>query len=230
MLQRKLDDMSSAIAMGGFKMELIPGADSSDTGLASAIWRGQVNPQMSALIYGKSSKELRVANQTALEQMGASAADAAAFLSNRHFTSWQQTQLVTSLQSLAGVAGRDLLVRNAASATTEEADAIFHSGTAQLLARLARQNWPITRIEVYSNIPYCILRDGSILLALQWDYAQWSPTAEKCIKWLQTLRVGGKNPPSVTLAISGQASATLRQEMEKLGFKLLDLQDRGPLN
>ena len=32
---------------------------------------------MSALIYGKSSKELRVANQTALEQMGASAADAA---------------------------------------------------------------------------------------------------------------------------------------------------------
>ncbi len=230
MLQRKLDDMSSAIAMGGFKMELIPGVDSSDSGLAPAIWRGQVNPQMSAWIYGKNSKELRVANQAALEQMGCSAADTTAFLSNRHFTFWQQTQLVTSLQGLPGVAGRDLMVRNAASATTEEADAIFHAGTAQLLARLARQNWQIARIEVYSNIPYCILRDGSILLALQWDYAQWSPTAEKCVKWLQSLRVGGKNPPSVTLAVSGQATATLRQQMEKYGFKLLDLQDRGPLN
>jgi hypothetical protein len=230
MLQRKLDDMSSAIAMGGFKMEMIPGVDSSDTGLASAIWRGQVNPQMSALIYGKNPKELRVSNQAALEQMGASAADAAAFLSNRHFTHWQQTQLVTSLQTLGGVAGRDLFVRNAASATTEETDAIFHAGTAQLLARLAKQNWQIFRIEVYSNIPYCILRDGSVLLALQWDYAQWSPTADKCVRWLQSLRVGGKNPPSVTLAISGQASSILRQEMEKLGFKLLDLQDRGPLN
>jgi hypothetical protein len=230
MLQRKLDDMSSAIAMGGFKMELIPGVDSSDTGLASAIWRGQVNPQMSALIYGKNPKELRVSNQTALEQMGASAADAAAFLSNRHFTPWQQTQLVTSLQTLPAVAGRDLFVRNAASATTEETDAVFHAGTAQLLARLAKQNWQIARIEVYSNIPYGILRDGSVLLALQWDYAQWSPTAEKCVKWLQRLRVDGKNPPSVTLAITGQASPSLCQEMEKRGFKVLDLQDRGPLN
>lgn len=230
MLQRKLEDMSNAIAMGGFDMELIPAVDSSDPGLASAIWRSQVSPEMAALIYGKSQPELHASNKAALGHMGVETTDAAAFLANRYFTPWQQTQFVTSLQVLAGVAGRDLLVRDATRAATEATDAIFYAGTAQLLARLARQDRQISHIELQGNLPYCILKDGSVLLALHWDYARWSPTAEKCAKWLQSLRVGGKKPPSITLAITGQASAKLRQELDSRGIAVLDLQNRGPLN
>jgi hypothetical protein len=230
MLQRKLDDMSNAIAMGGFKPAMIPPVDSVDSGLASSLWRGQLNPQMSALVYGKSSKELRAANKAALEQMGASAASASTFLANPYFTPWQQTQFITSLQALSGVAGRDLLVRAVAGAATEETDAIFYTGTAQLLARLATQDRQIARLELKENLPFCVLRDGSVMLALYWDFARWSPTAERCAAWLPSLRVGGEKPPSLTLAITGQASAKLCQEMEKHGIKVLDLQDRGPLN
>jgi hypothetical protein len=66
-------------------------------------------------------------------------------------------------------------------------------------------------------------------MALYWDFARWSPTAEKAATWLESLRVGGNKPPSVTLAITGQASVKLREEMGKHGVTLLDLQDRGPL-
>lgn len=182
-----------------------------------------------SLIYDKDANELRVLHQSALLQMGVSATDALALLSNAAFTPWQQTQFVTSLQKLVGVRGRDLFVRDAAIASTDDKDASFYAGTARLLAWLATQNHPIDRIELKNNAPYCDLRDGSVLLALHWDYARWSPTADKCATWLQTLQVDGRKPPSVTLAISGAASPRCRQEMEKRGFRVLDRLDRGPL-
>jgi hypothetical protein len=171
-----------------------------------------------------------VQNQAALEQMGATARDAAALLSNPSFTPWLQTQFVTSLQALSGTTGRANLVRDAARSISAEADGIFYADSAKLLARLAAQKWQIARIEMKKGAPYCILRDGSVLVALQWDYACWSTSAEKLVTWLQTLQVDGNKPPSITLAITGQATARLRQELEQRGFRLFDRQIKGPLN
>jgi hypothetical protein len=216
------------MGIGGLKLG--PDLLMPDDSLASKIYRSMITPPLSALVYGKSRDHLRIANQTALQQMGGSATDAVAFLANVVYTPWQQTEFVTALQSLTGVPGRDLLVRDATRASIEETDATFYTETAQLIAILAKQNGKIARIEMNSSLPYCILRDGSVLLALHWDYARWSPTADKCAMWLQSLQVDGKKPASLTLAISGLASPQCRSEMEKRGVRLLDRQMKGPLN
>jgi hypothetical protein len=228
MLQRKLDDVSNAIAIGGFKMP--PEEGKASTNLAAEIYMRQVTPEVSALVYGKSENALRVQNQAALEQMGATAKDVTALLSNPSFTPWLQAQFVTSLQALSGATGRATLIRDASRAITQEADGIFYADSARLLARLAAQKWQVARIEMKKGAPYCILRDGSVLVALQWDYACWSTSAEKLVTWLQALAVDGKKPPAITLAITGQATARLRQELEQRGLRLVDRQIKGPLN
>jgi hypothetical protein len=228
MLQRKLDDVSRAMGIGGLR--LAPGLIDPDDSLASSIYRSQITPQVSALIYANDREQLRALNQAALQKMGISAPDATAFLSNTAFTPWQQTQFITALQALPGVAGRDLLLRDAARSSTEDTDATFYAETARLLAMFAAQGWQIARIELNSTLPYCILRDGSVLLAIHWDYARWSPTAERFGNWLQSLKLDGKKPASVTLAISGLASPQCRREMEQRGFKALDRLIKGPLN
>jgi len=228
-LQQKLDNMSRALGIGGYKMTPGPAAAETGASLPAVLMRNQTAPDMESLIYSKSEGELRVIHQETLLQMGVSAQDSLTFLSNRVFTPWLQTQFVTSLQKLVGVKGRDLLVRDAALAATQESDAFFYAQTARLLASLVTQNYPIDHIEVRNRAPYCVLRDGSILLALHWDYARWSRTADECASWLQTLQVDGQKPKALTLAITGVVSARCRQELEQRGFRVLDRLDRGPL-
>lgn len=227
-LQGRLDGMSRALGIGGFTM--VPGAASSDLSPAALLNRTRITPQLSALIYEKDANALREANQLALQQSGLKPADASAFLTNPIFSPWQQTQFVLAMQSLSTVLGMDAFVRDATTSTTEEQDGIFYTETANLMAQLKAAQWPISRIELHNNAPYCVLKDGSVLLALHWDYAQWSTTAEKCATWLQSLKVNGNKPPAITIAISGVATPRCRQEMEKRGLRLQDRQDRGPLN
>lgn len=226
-LQHKLDEMSWVLFAGGLTMTAatLP----IDGGLGAVVKTTGALDRTSSLIYDQSPTDLRALNQKALQEMGVNEVDALAFLGCPAFSPWQQTQFVKALQSMPDVAGRQLFVQNATSASTEETDAIFYSETAQLLSQLHAAQWQIARIELQNNAPYCILRDGSVLLALHWDYARWSPAAEQCATWLQTLQVDGRKP-AVTIALTGAASTLMRQEMEKRGFRLLDKQDKGPLN
>jgi hypothetical protein len=228
-LQARLDGMSRV--MGFAKVTFQLGAESMDP-VVSAIEanRGKISPGMAALVYEKGPAEIRAANQATLQQLGVGPVDAAGFCASPAFTPWYQSQFVLGLQSLAGVAGLDVLARDAATVSTTENDAIFYAETAHLLAQLKAQQWPIARIELHNNLPYSVLQDGSVLLAVHWDYASWTELADKCAQWLQTVQVNGKKPPAITIAITGIASPRCRQEMEKRGFRLLDRQNRGPMN
>lgn len=228
-LQSRLDGMSRALALGGFKF-VVGEASADPIASAAALNRGNAANQVALEIYQKDVGTLQAGNLSALQLLGISPSDAAAYLANGNFTPWQQTQFVKSLQGLAGVTGLENFLKDATLSTTEETDAIFYTETAQLMGQLQSTKWQIARIDRHENLPFCVLRDGSVLLAVHWDYASWTPLADKCAKWLQTVQVNGKKPPTVTIAITGAASARLRQEMERRGFRLLDRQNRGPLN
>jgi hypothetical protein len=228
-LQARLDGMSRVMGLAKVSFQL--GAESADpVASAIAVNRGKLSPAMAALVYEKGPAEIRAANQAALQQLGVGPVDAAGFCASPAFTPWYQSQFVLALQSLSGVTGLDVLVRDAATVSTTETDAIFYAETAQLLAQLKAQQWPIARVELHNNLPFCVLQDGSVLAAVHWDYASWTELADKCVQWLQTLQVNGKKPPVITIAITGVASPRCRQEMEKRGIRLLDRQNRGPLN
>lgn len=228
-LQSRLDGMSRALALGGFKF--VMGEASADPiAAAAALNRGTAAAQVALEIYDKDENTLRAGNLTELQLLGIGPPDSTAFLANRQFTPWQQTQLAKSLRALAGVTGLENFLRDATTSTTEETDAIFYAETAQLMAQLQQAQWQIARIERHENAPYCVLKDGSILLALHWDYASWTPLADRCTRWLQTIQINGKQPPTITIAITGAASPRCRQEMEKRRIRLLDRQNKGPLN
>ncbi len=228
-VQARIDGMSRVLGLGEVTFKM--GEASADP-IVSAINAngGRTPPAVAALVYEKGPAEISAANQAALQQVGVGPVDAAGFAASPAFTPWLQSQFVSAVQNLAGVTGLDLLVRDAASAATEETDAIFYAETAQLMAQFQAKQWQIIRIELNKNVPYCVLRDGSVLLALHWDYASWTPTAEKCAQWLQTITPNGQKPPTVTIAITGAASPRCRQEMESRGIRLLDRLSRGALN
>ncbi len=230
LLQAKLDGMSRALALGGFKFVVGDGCEDPAAEAAIVASQGNLATLLGPMVYEKDATELRKANGNALKLLGISPADSAGFLISIVYTPWQQTQAVLALQKLNGVVGVGLFLRDAATASSSESDAVFYTETAKLLAQFQAAQWQIARIELNQNIPFCILADGSVLLALHWDYAGWTPTADKCANWLQALTVDGKKPGKVTIAITGAASPRFRQEMEKRGFQLLDRQDKGPLN
>jgi hypothetical protein len=71
------------------------------------------------------------------------------------------------------------------------------------------------------DFPICIAKDGTIIVALQWDYAAWTSGAGDFTSNVQKLAAQSGNG-SVSVALSGQISARLRQELETRGFTVQD--------
>jgi hypothetical protein len=49
--------------------------------------------------------------------------------------------------------------------------------TAALMSKLNKEEIPLSRIELLGDFPICVLKDGTTVVALQWDYAAWTPGA-----------------------------------------------------
>ena len=68
------------------------------------------------------------------------------------------------------------------------------------------------------------------MVALQWDYAMWSPRSESFANGLQDVKINGVKAPSVMVVLTGAMSPRLRQELETRGFRVQDKLIKGPLN
>ena len=88
---------------------------------------------------------------------------------------------------------------------------------------------PLARLAMIGEFPICIAKDGTIVVALQWDYAAWTAGAAAFTSNVQKLAAESGKNKSVLVALSGQVSPRLRQELEKRGFTLRDRLVRGPL-
>ena len=88
---------------------------------------------------------------------------------------------------------------------------------------------PIARLATIGDFPICIAKDGTVIVAFQWDYAAWTSGAAGFTNDVQKLAgQSGKNQ-NVLVALSGQVSPRLRQELETRGFTVHDLLAQGPL-
>jgi hypothetical protein len=79
------------------------------------------------------------------------------------------------------------------------------------------------------DFPIGIAKDGTIVVALQWDYAAWTSGAAQFTNDVQKLAAqSGQNKKNV-VALSGQVSPRLREELEKRGMTVQDRLVPGPL-
>jgi hypothetical protein len=126
------------------------------------------------------------------------------------------------------VTNRGAFVKAASQRSTTEADALFCVYTAALMNQI-NQKTPIARIVMLRDFPICVAKDGTIIVALQWDYAAWTSGAASFTDDVQKLAAKSGQNAHVFVGLSGEISPRLRQELEKRAMKVQDRLVPGPL-
>ena len=225
-LQKELDDVAWASWAGGFTFSVASAPISGPIGGALTVTN--LNSTVEELLREKSPSELEQINRSTFRAMGASASDTERILHGGAFTPTQSTTFAVNLKSLKGVANRGAFVKVAAQKSTTEADALFCVHTAALMNQI-HEKTPIARIAMLHDFPICVAKDGTIVVALQWDYAAWTSGAAAFTNDVQQLATQSGKNTNVLIALSGQVSPRLRQELETRGFTVHDRLAPGPL-
>jgi hypothetical protein len=223
-LQHELDGIAWASFAGGatFSLATMP----IGGGLGIALTTTGIESKLEDVLREKSPAELKALNRQALVAMGATDREAGRMLANGAFSPTAQTAFVLNLKSLDGVANRRAFVRLAGETSQAEADAIFCVQTAALMSKLHNGEKPLASIALIGDFPICIAKDGTVILALQWDYAARTKMAAEFAKAIQSRF---KDKPARLVAMSGMVSSQLRQELEANGYTVEDRLAPGPL-
>jgi len=225
-LQKQLDDLAWASWAGGFSFSV---ATLPISGAAGAVLTvTNVNSTVEDLLREKSPSELEQINHATFRAMGASASDVERILHGGAFTPTQATTFAVHLKALKGVENRGAFVKAAAQKSTTEADALFCVYTAALMDQI-NQKTPIARIVMLRDFPISVAKDGTIIVALQWDYAAWTSGAASFTDAVQKVAGKSAQSPRVLVGLSGEVSPRLREELEKRGMTVQDRLVPGPL-
>jgi hypothetical protein len=225
-LQKELDDVAWASWAGGFSFSVATFPISGPIGAALTVTN--LNTTVEELLRDKSPSELEQINRSTFRAMGASASDTERILHGGAFTPTQSTTFAVNLKALKGVPNRGAFVKAAAQKSTTEADALFCVYTAALMNQI-HEKTPIARLVMLHDFPICVAKDGTIIVALQWDYAAWTPGAAQFTSDVQKLAAQSGENKSILVALSGQVSPRLREELEKRGIAVQDRLTPGPL-
>ncbi len=226
-LQRELNGVSWAAYAGKMTFSLATAPIGGAAGLA--LTSVGVSTTFTKALRDQSPADLRLASLKLLLAMGCNKEDANSFLNNNAFSPSVQTALVMNLDSMKGVASRAAFIQLANNQSQSEGDAIFFSQTSRILAELHNGGRTISRIVTLGSIPLAVGKDGSLIIGLQWDYASWTQNAAAFIAQIKAAKVGGKAPASIVVALSGDASPMVQQNLKAAGIMLATRIAPGPL-
>jgi hypothetical protein len=222
-LQRELDGIAWASFAGGMTVQL------ATTPLGGpALTVVDVTSSLNDVLKEKSPTDLKMMSRKTLRGLGAGEKDTERFLNNNVFSPSEQTAFVLNLKSLNGVTNRGAFVRTAGETSSDESDAIFCVQTAALMSKIHKDK-PLACLAMIGDFPIGVAKDGTIIVALQWDYAAWTSGAADFTSNVQKLAAQSGKNGSVFVALSGQVSPRLRQELETRGFTVQDRLAPGPL-
>lgn len=127
------------------------------------------------------------------------------------------------------MANRGAFVHAAAEKSSSESDALFCVQTAALMGQLHTGEHPLARIVMLESFPVGIAKDVTVIVALQWDYAAWTAGASAFLGKVHKLANEPGQNQHVMVAISGQMSPRLQQELQSRGITVQDRMNPGPL-
>jgi hypothetical protein len=225
-LQHELDQIAWASFAGGvaFTLATLPVGGAAGTALTVT----DVSGDFDNVLKEKSPTDLKIMNRKTLLDLGATDKEAERFLNNDAFSPSAQTAFVLNLKSMKGVANRRAFVRLAGETSSSETDALFCVQTAALMSKL-NEEIPLSRIELLGEFPICVGKDGTTVVALQWDYAAWTSGAARVSNEVEKFATKPPRNKKVVVALSGQVSPRLRQELEARGQLVKDRVAQGPL-
>jgi hypothetical protein len=225
-LQRELNGLAWAAYAGKLTFTLATAPIGGGAGMA--LTATGVTDTFEKAIRDQSPTDLRLASLKRLLAIGVGQADADSFLNNPAFSPSVQTALVLHLEALQGVANRPSFIRLADANSTTEADALFFSETLRLFSDLHANGRPLGRLGSLGNLPVALAADQTAIMALEWDYASWTPMAANFIAGLKAGDFGVKIS-GYLVAISGEASPMVKERLQAMGVTLATRLTPGPL-
>ena len=226
-LQKELDGIAWASFAGGAAFTVATLPISGAAGAALTVTN--VSSEFEQMLTEKTPADLKTINRKTLIGMGVGDKEADAFLRNNAFSPSAQTAFVLNLKAMKDVANRRAFVRLAGETSSSEADAVFCVQTASLFARLHNGDFPLARIEAIGDFPVGVAKDGTTIVALQWDYAAWTIGAAEFAGAVQNFAAQPPRNKKVLVALSGQVTPLLRQKLEAMGQEVHDRIAPGPL-
>ncbi len=223
-LQQELEEIAWASFAGGatFSLATLP----IGGGAGVALTTTGIESSLEDILRDESPTDLKISNRRALIAMGATETEANRLLENAAFSPTAATAFVVNLKSLDGVENRRAFIKAAGTKSSTESDAIFCVQTAALMSKLHHGEHSLAQITTLGDFPICLGKDGTVIVALQWDYAARTKLAAD---FAQALTVRFNDKPSRLVAISGVVSPQLRQELEAKGETVQDRFMPGPL-
>jgi len=224
-LQREMNRLAWTSVGGGSTLSLLmmPVGGAAGTALSATYFVSDLDDDLHDLDTG----ELRKRNEARLRALGIDAEDAAAFLNSASISPTRQTAIIGSLAHLGKAQNLGGFI-HLASAVDSEPDAVFFQRTAAIMAKLADDGAKIARVGVLNGIPICVTADGSIIVAVEWDYAAWTPLGERFVNAISQ-PPAGQEPRPVRIILSGVASDRVHQELARRKIELVERAVPGPL-
>lgn len=226
-LQKQLEDVAWASWAGGFAFSAVTFPISGPVGAGLTVTKA--SDSLNKVVQEKPPTDLRAMNRDGLRKIGAGERDTDLLLNNSAFTLTDQTAFVLNLKALEGVANRGAFVRAAAEKSDSESDALFCVQTSALMGQIHTSDHPLAHIVMMGDLPVCVAKDGTLIVALQWDYAAWTARAAAFVDDVQKLANEPGQNKHIVVAISGQMSPRFKQELQNRGIAVQDRMNPGPL-
>lgn len=208
-LRPKLDEAATASFAGSFAIETAIGVVAAplqyavefDSTVRDAVWNLPV-------------VDLEARNEARLNAMGIEGRLVRDFFRNRWFTPTLQTALVTVLEQLPNVRGRDAVVR-AATVVRGEVRARSFINAVRALAKRDGSGEPITSIAMSGVVATGSTARGERVVAADLDYVWWNAQAAE---FAARSDLAAKRR---TLMLTGKVSDRARQELARSGWNVV---------
>ena len=178
----------------------------------------------SKIVWSKDPYELGDYNVKVLKEAGLDEATIEAFFDNPWFSPTMQTTLIAAIESLPGVAGRRYVLL-AAINTDSEAEARFVLQSVVAMTWYNTERSPINEFADDIHFPVASTAAGHLLVILPVDYLVWTEEMAGLARAAAMQHQGDTGPSARReLWLLGGVSSRARQEIEQLGWTVLDQQ------
>ncbi len=166
--------------------------------------------QVREMLRDKTPADLEKEGRAVLVSMGISPGTIDAFYANPSLSPTDKTVIVTVMDSLGGVAGRELFIAGAANASSIEMG-FFYRHQSMLIQQYAKRVTPVRSFVRVGGAPMLTTAQGTVSI-LPVDYLNWSgPLAS----------IAGGARGGGELWITGNASPTATTQLSALGWKVV---------
>ncbi|MGE0724493.1 MAG: hypothetical protein AB7O45_08965 [Alphaproteobacteria bacterium] len=223
-LQKELNSVAWASAAGNLSL----GAVSVATGAAVLQVAGYVRvlDQAKEVIAAEPPAEISRRSRRTLTGIGISKDRVDRFLAHLSFSARHQFLIVTSLQLMEGVGGRERFL-DAAMTARSEADAHLFQQTAEMMAGYHRTVRPLARISADWGFPVGLLPGGQVVVLAPVDHVFWTDRAADFFARLPSRPARtdqrGRRGAEAALGevwLTGDVSPRARQEIARRGYAL----------